>query len=128
MKTQQEIKEMKEAMKPFWDNIGAKAKRNEETDKRLQAFCLEPCDIHTYERKPINEHCDFIRFTFDGNECIAVEWDDGVVYTPTDWQASWEHFDPFKNEDDDLAAIDWMDCNMSRAIMINGLPHSLITH
>lgn len=101
---------------------------NEQIIAKLQAMCQEPCEIEITSRKPVKDDCDFVKFSFDGTDCIAVVWDDGGVFTPDDWQAAWGVFDPFGNPEDDLATVKWVDCDQHPATTLDGFPRTFLTH
>ena len=86
--------------------------------KGLNAFCKERCEIMILSLEPIdNEEADFVRFTFDGCECVAIVWHDGTIYTPSDWQNDYTEFNQ-----SDIPSVDWIDADYRPCVIFNGMP------
>ena len=65
------------------------------------------------------EQAELVRFTFGECEesCIAIFFDDGLFFTPRDWQTPvWD------NEDWTIEDTDWYDYRGKPAIEFNGMP------
>jgi hypothetical protein len=95
--------------------------KNNDIIKGLNAFCEENCNITIVSSETIaNEDADFVRFSFDGNECIAIVWHDGTIYTPSDWQNDYTEF-----KQSDIPSVDWMDADFRPCVIFNGMPRML---
>ena len=68
--------------------------------------CNDECEIEIVSYTRMKEYTLY-RFTFDGDETLALTYDDrnDLVYTPRDWQQPIDLTEPIANV---VADIDWM--------------------
>lgn len=85
---------------------------------------LETCPIKITSKTPIDgEDAQLVRFVFGNAEetCVAVVYDDGGVFTPTDWQNPvWD------SEDWSIKDSPWMDYLFHSCINHNGMPRMIV--